>query len=114
MVHAFGVGTTEGARLPIPGGFKRDAEGNLVTSRLHEEVLEELTRGTGGSYLRATSAAVDPAPILRQIDRMVKRTLESQSLSTLEERFQWPLALAAVALLLYLAVGPFEPAREAS
>lgn len=115
VVHALGVGTTEGARVPIPGSpdFKRDAEGNLVTSQLHEEVLEDLARGTGGMYLRAASAAVDPAPILRQIDRMEKRTLESQTLSTLEERFQWPLALAALALALYLAVGPFAP-REAS
>jgi Ca-activated chloride channel family protein len=116
VVHALGVGTTEGARIPIPGSpdFKRDAEGSLVRSRLHEEVLEGLARGTGGSYLRVTSAATDPAPLLRQIDRMEKRTLETQSLSTLEERFQWPLALAALALLLHLAVGPFAPAREAS
>lgn len=116
VVHALGVGTLEGARIPIPGSpaLKRDAEGNLVTSRLHEEVLEGLARGTGGSYLRVTSAAADPAPILRDIDRMEKRTLESQTLSTLEERFQWPLALAALALALHLAVGPFTPAREAS
>lgn len=113
VVHALGVGTLEGARLQVPGapGYKRDAEGNLVTSRLHEDVLEGLARGTGGGYLRVTSAAADPAPILRDIDRMEKRTLESQTLSTLEERFQWPLALAALALALYLAVGPFAPAR---
>jgi Ca-activated chloride channel homolog len=113
VVHSLGVGTLEGSRIQIPGspGFKRDAEGNLVTSRLHEEVLEGLARGTGGGYLRVTSAAADPAPILRDIDRMEKRTLESQTLSTLEERFQWPLALAALALALYLMVGPFTPAR---
>jgi Ca-activated chloride channel family protein len=116
VVHAFGIGTPQGARIPIPGTtqLKRDAEGNLVTSRLHEEVLEGLARGTGGSYLRVASAAADPTAILRQIDRMEKRTLESQTLSTREERFQWPLALAALALALYLAVGPFAPAREAS
>ena len=117
VVHSIGVGTTEGGRIPLPGGgpgFKRDAEGNFVTTRLQEQTLEQLTRATGGSYLRATSAAADPAPLLRQIDRMEKRTLESQTLSTLEERFQWPLALAALALALYLAVGPFTPAREAS
>ncbi|HYN20709.1 MAG TPA: VWA domain-containing protein [Thermoanaerobaculia bacterium] len=116
VVHALGIGTLDGARVPIPGspGFKRDAEGSLVTTRLHEDVLESLARGTGGSYLRATSAATDPAPLLRQIDRMEKRTLESQTVSTLEERFQWPLVLAALALLLYLGVSPFAPLREAS
>jgi Ca-activated chloride channel family protein len=97
--------------VPIPGGNgenKKDAEGNAVVSRLNEENLEKLARATGGSYLRATSAALDPAPVVRQIDRMEKRTIESQSLSTLAERFQWPLALAVLALLLHLGAGPFK------
>ncbi|MEO6192178.1 MAG: VWA domain-containing protein [Thermoanaerobaculia bacterium] len=114
-VFAFGLGTPQGGTVPIPGTseLKRDAEGTVVVSQLHEDVLEKLARSTGGEYLRATSAAVDPAPILRKIDRLEKRTIESQSLSTLEERFQWPLALAALALLVYLAVGPFAPEAKA-
>jgi Ca-activated chloride channel family protein len=114
VVHALGIGTPQGARIPIPGtnDLKRDADGNLVTTRLHEETLEALARQTGGEYLRAASAATDPEPILRQIDRMEKRTLESQTLSTREERFQWPLGLSALALALYLTVGPFTPAAR--
>jgi Ca-activated chloride channel family protein len=116
VVHAFGIGTPQGARIPIPGtkDLKKDAEGNLVTTRLHEETLESLARQTGGEYLRAASAAADPAPVLRQIDRMEKRTLESQTLSTREERFQWPLGLSALALALYLTVGPFMSAPRPS
>jgi hypothetical protein len=73
-------------------------------------VLERLARATGGTYTRVTSAAADPAPVLRQIDGMEKKTIESQVSSHLTERFQWPLALAVAALLLHLAVGPFAPA----
>ena len=113
-VHALGIGTPEGARVPLPGSasFKREQDGSFVQSRLHEEVLEDVARATGGSYLRVTSAAVDPFPVLRRIDQMEKRTLESQTVSTLEERFQWPLALAVIALLLHLAVGPFAELRH--
>lgn len=110
VVYVLGVGTPEGASVPIPGtpgALKRYPDGSAVVSQLHEEVLEEIARGSGGSYLRVTSAAVDPSPILRQIDGMEKRTIESQTLSTLEERFQWPLAVAVAALLLHLAVAPF-------
>jgi Ca-activated chloride channel family protein len=78
-----------------------------VISQLHEETLEKLARATGGDYLRATSAATDPTPIVRRIDRLEKRTIESESVSTLQERFQWPLALAVLALLIYLGVAPF-------
>lgn len=114
VVHALGIGTAEGSRIPIPGtlDFKRDEDGSFVLTRLHEETLESLARATRGSYLRVASAAADPAPLLASIDGMEKRTMEKQTLSTLEERFQWPLGLAVLALALYLAVGPFAPVRE--
>jgi len=117
LVHAFGIGTPGGSPVPVPGSggrsFKRESDGSLVISRLHEDVLEDLSRTTGGSYTRVTSAAADPTPVLRQIDRMEKRTIESQVSSHLAERFQWPLALAVAALLLHLAVGPFAPGAAA-
>jgi Ca-activated chloride channel family protein len=114
IVYALGVGTPQGATVPIPGNpgeVKRDQDGSVVITRLNEETLEKLARATGGDYLRATSAAADPSRLVRRIDRLEKRTIESQSLSTLEERFQWPLALAVLALLVYLGVGPFLPDR---
>ncbi|HEV2851722.1 MAG TPA: VWA domain-containing protein [Thermoanaerobaculia bacterium] len=110
-VFVFGVGTPQGAPVPIPGTsgeLKRDADGSVVISQLHEDALEKIARSTGGTYLRVTSAAADPAPAVRRIDAMEKRTIESQSVSTLEERFQWPLALAVLALLVHLAVRPFK------
>ena len=111
VVFAFGIGTPEGAPVPIPGAggeTKRDADGSIVISRLHEDVLEKLAQATNGSYLRVANAAADPAPILRRIDRLEKRTIESQTVTTEEERFQWPLGFAVLALLLHLAAGPFK------
>jgi Ca-activated chloride channel family protein len=112
VVFALGIGTPQGSPIPLGGGdFKRDERGQVVITRLHEENLEGIAGATGGSYLRVTSAATDPAPILRRIDSLAKRTLESETVNTREERFQWPLLLAAAALLCQLAVGPFAPAR---
>jgi Ca-activated chloride channel family protein len=113
VVHALGIGTPEGAPLAVPGGgYKQDEDGRVVISQLHEETLEELARSTGGVYQRVTSAAADPREIVARIQGMEKRTLEGQSLNTLEERFQWPLALACAALLLHLARRPFRPAPQ--
>jgi Ca-activated chloride channel homolog len=118
-VYAFGIGTPNGGPVPVSGtggngkgGYKRDAEGNVVISRLHEDVLENLARSTGGTYVRVTSAAADPGPVVARIDRMEKRTLDSNEVTSLEERFQWPLAVAAMALLSYLGLGPFAPRED--
>ncbi len=109
-LHAIGVGTPQGSPLPLagePNAFKRDREGRVVVSRLGEEALEKLATETGGKYLRATSPATDLAPVVERVRAMEKRSLDSQSVSTLEERFQWPLLLAAAALAVLLLVRPF-------
>jgi Ca-activated chloride channel family protein len=118
VVFALGIGTPEGSPIPLGSGdFKHNDQGQVVITRLHEENLEPLARDSGGAYLRVTSAGADPAPILRRIDRLEKRSFESETVTTSEERFQWPLLLAALALVVQLGVGPFAaggPAERAA
>ena len=130
VVHAIGVGTPQGAPVPLLAGggardgrrgsaqrgaepgLKRDAEGQVVISRLAEEVLEQAAEATGGVYLRATGAGADLAPLVERIESMATRRFESETLDTRAERFQWPLALAAAALAAHRAAGPFAPRRR--
>jgi|CXWL01.1.fsa_nt_gi Ca-activated chloride channel family protein len=116
-VFAIGVGSPEGAPLPLPGDardYKRDSDGKVVVSRLEEKGLETFARETGGAYLRATDAAVDLAPVVSGLRAIDGRTLASDTISTAEERFQWPLLLAIVALFAQLLIGPFRPEARAS
>lgn len=114
ILHAIGVGTREGKPLEVPqlegaGGleYKRDQDGQIVVSRLVEESLESLSRETGGLYLRADGAATDLGNLVERIQGMEKRSFGSEIVNTLEERFQWPLGLAILALIVHLGVSPF-------
>ena len=110
VMHTVGVGTTQGAPVPLAGRqgeFKRAAGGEVVISRLRPAVLEKLAKATGGTYLEASNANADPRGILDRISAMQRRGLSSSTVATLEERFQWPLAAAAAALALWLVVSPY-------
>ena len=114
VAYTIGVGTREGKPLELPQAkrgsqleYKRDENGNVVVSRLVEDTLEKLSRGTGGTYLRATSAATDLGAIVAPIQAMKKRSYGSEVVSTLEERFQWPAGAAILALALHLLLSPF-------
>ncbi len=114
MVHTVGVGTPEGKPLELPNlaagqalTYKKDEDGNVVVSRLQEETLESLSRTTGGIYLRATSAALDTDAIVSRIEAMESKSFGSETISALEEQFQWPVAIAILALAAHLALPVF-------
>jgi len=117
-IFTVGVGTTVGAPIPLAGaagGFKRDRDGEVVVTRLHPETLERLASASGGETFRADSAAFDPAPIARAISGLGGREIESATVSTLEERFQWPLGVGVAALALTLLLAPYRrPAAGAA
>jgi len=118
VVHTLGLGTPDGAPVPLPGdagtqgGVKRREDGSEVISTLREPVLEQIARGTGGVYLRAADGGGNLRPVVSAIDSMDKHPVETHTIDTEAERFQWPLALAAAALLLQLALPPFRPAAR--
>ncbi len=102
-IFTIGIGRDEGAPIPAPGGgFRRDRQGNIVLSRLDETTLQKVALETGGSYVRSVTGDVDLEQIYSQ---GIKATLEDQELGSKrrqrwEERFQWVLALALMALML--------------
>ncbi len=107
-IFTIGIGRDEGAPIPAPGGgFRRDRSGEIVLSRLDEPTLQKIALDTGGKYVRSVTGDVDLEQIYSQ---GIKATLEDQELGSKrrqrwEERFQWLLAIALLALMLETLVG---------
>ncbi len=104
-IYTVGMGSLEG--VPIPefdeqgrrSGFKRDAEGNVVTTRLDEATLEAIARRTGGRYFRATGAGTELNALTDEIAAMDDREFEAQQVTQFEEQYQIFLGLAIVLLV---------------
>jgi Ca-activated chloride channel homolog len=107
-VFAIGVGTPDGAPVPAdsaeaPDKWHRDHIGRIVLSRLEEGDLRRVARESGGSYVRWSEEATQG--LGAQLSRMEKRTISSREGTERVDRFQWPLGLVLVALVLEPILG---------
>ena len=111
-VFTVGFGTPEGSTIPdreADGRIvdHRDFAGRLVVTRLNESNLRDIARLTNGVYARWTDDA-SVGPIVSELARIRARARTSSAGVSLSDHFQWPLALA----LLALAVEPLVVARR--
>jgi Ca-activated chloride channel family protein len=103
-IFVFGIGDPSGGPIPATdgkGGFKKDKEGNVILSKLDEEVLRQLAAVTGGTYVRSVAGDLDLD--LLYYDGIKSKThaavLKSGKIKVYEERF-YLFLLAAFFLLL--------------
>lgn len=116
-VLAVGVGSEAGEPIPILDkdgqmvGYKKDADGQTVLTRLDRSGLEELARATGGEFFYQPNG-VAMSEVAEKIDHMQKADLESHLAVRYDERYQsfavpgflilllgmlWPLSKRSVA-----------------
>ncbi len=102
-IFAVGFGSPQGEPVPEldPAGnvvgYKADAAGNRVLSRLDEQTLRAVADAAGGAYFPPAGAA---AAVAAEIDGLETARLEGRVHSQPIERFQIFLAAAVVALVL--------------
>jgi Ca-activated chloride channel homolog len=106
MIYTIGFGTPEGEVVPETDqsgrvlGFKKDAQGNPVISRMDQATLQKIAETGGGKYYRATADGGELASLLAEISGLQKAQLQSRRAVRLIERYQIFLALAFAALVL--------------
>ena len=104
-IYCIGIGTQAGELIKdtdIFGqpSYVKDEQGNIVKSRLNEELLQKIALATGGVYVRASGAQFGLDVIYeKQLAKLEKRELESKMAKDYFERFQIPLGAALLFLL---------------
>ncbi len=111
VIFTVGIGSTSGVPIPVrdaSGGraHLRDARGHVVTTRMDAELLAGIAHATGGEFYHAQPGRFEMLEVLREINVMERRLLESERLSRFEDRFQFPLAAAMLLLVGELLVPP--------
>jgi Ca-activated chloride channel family protein len=99
-IYCIGIGTAEGEIIPAEGGYLKDKQGNVVKTRLNENLLQKIALATGGTYLRATSAEFGLDLLYREkLSKMDKKESQTRRNKLYTERFQIFLFLAWILLI---------------
>lgn len=103
VLFAAGVGETDGVPIPIYRNgrridYKKDRTGSVVTTRLEEDALQELSRE--GTYFRVARTSSSLAQLTTALERLDRTTFGTEQFEEYQEKFQWPLAIGLLLLLM--------------
>ena len=98
-IYTIGIGTPEGAPIQIDGEFIKDEKGEMVVSKLNEQMLAQIAETTDGAYVRATKQDIGLDEIVREINSMEQSELSTLRFEEFNEQYQYLLVAALVLLL---------------
>ncbi|MDR1951827.1 MAG: VWA domain-containing protein [Bacteroidales bacterium] len=109
VVHTIGMGLPEGAPIPQFNGnrmvgYKYDRRGNLVLTKLNEQMLKDIAEAGGGYYVGANNASAGVETLFSKIEQLDKKAFDERNFSDYETRFQYVLIFVILLLLLEIFI----------
>ena len=104
-IYTIGIGSREGVPIPVPSkngevAYKKDLQGNIVTTRLEDGTLQEIASVTGGLYFYASPGEFQLQKVLTEIASLEKKEQASDRMENYQDRYQIFLGLAALLFLI--------------
>lgn len=99
QVFVIGIGKPEGAPIPKPGtnDYFKDRSGQVVVSKLNEEMCQQIAEAGSGVYVRCDNTNTAMRALQQELDRIATTELETTVYADYNEQYQ---SFALVALLL--------------
>ena len=98
-VFVLGVGSPDGSPIPVEGtnDFRRDKDGNVVVTKLNEQMCQEIAKAGNGMYVRVDNTNNAERALNAEINKLAKADVETQVYTEFDEQFD---VLAWLALIL--------------
>ena len=100
-VYVLGVGSVNGAPIPISGtgDYMKDRTGNTVMSALNEEMCKQVAQAGGGAYIHVENNSAAQQQLDNELDKLAKKETSTTVYSEFDEQFQ---AVGIIVLLLLI------------
>ena len=114
MVCTVGIGSSEGSQIPDSAthDFKRDAMGNIVISKLNEDILKQIAEKTNGVYVHFDSSEQTVSALMAQLSQVERKTFTDVSLLNYKTYYMW-FTMAMFLLLIFEFILPERKRRLA-
>jgi len=89
-VNVLGVGSIEGGPIPGPNGYQKDKDGNMIITRLDEQMCKDIAIAGNGMYARTDNTNNALKALQKELDKMGKSDVESKIYTSYDEKFQIP------------------------
>ena len=105
-VFVLGVGSTQGAPIPIPGtgDYMKDNTGNTVMSALNEDMCRQVAQAGGGAYIHVENNSAAQQQLDNELDKLAKKETSTTVYSDYDEQFQAFGILALLLLILEICI----------
>ncbi|WP_246222913.1 vWA domain-containing protein [Draconibacterium halophilum] len=108
IVHTIGMGLPSGSPIPVlrngQTDYLKDRDGNVVVTKLNEQMLEQIAAAGEGIYVRANNAQVGLNALFDEINKMEKQEMETRTFSEYDDQFQYFFAVGLFLLLLEFVI----------
>jgi Ca-activated chloride channel family protein len=110
MINTVGIGSAGGATIidTISGGVKKDLSGNIVITKLNEQLLQQVATTTNGRYIFLNNTREAANELVLQLGQIEKRALGDVSQFNYHTYYIW----LALPMLLLLVAEIFIPDRK--
>lgn len=105
-IYTIGIGTLDGEPIPLKSedgkisGYKKDAQGQIVITKLNEEVLKDIAKETGGLYFKASPSETETDLIYQHLQSLGKKELKERLVVEREDRFQSFILIGLILILI--------------
>lgn len=88
-VNVVGFGSPQGAPIPVNGtmSFLKDNNGNVVVTKLNEEMCTQIAQTGDGTYVRADNSNTALRALSSQISKMQKGEISTSAYAEYDEKF---------------------------
>lgn len=108
-VYTIGVGSSEGQPIPIGGELLKDMNGEIVVTKLDEQILRDVAAAGKGAYVHAGNEEFGLNPVIDDIRKMEKEDFSSIVFEEYDEQYMYFLWIAFVLLVIEMLIGRRKP-----